>query len=413
MEIIKKIWAIIKRPLWIGITLLIGIIAFVLLRISEGQFPNLPLSSGIVAFISAVIGVLLTAFAISVQLKQQSEAETQKSKEMRIYQEQIRVYSGFSSMMWKKFSDVDRSTPQDKIALLDELRLECFDKLVFFLSPTRINELTKVFKEITNRKGEFDLTSLCEVTHILKESLKDGEEKKEKLEDKYLKAFYNAFEKGEEGKNDEDTKDLANSKENTIEECKEKERKQPLTFWHFNMWGEQQITTFKEGKWILNLIEYEEDEKCWRTWKVENQVQQGDVVFLFRRGGYGYIGVFKVTGIRILKKSEYAEGKYTNEDIKLYDMYNVMENGATYSSNIIVEPLAFNFKGIYYRTVRRRTIEKMVNDMGNVKFLFDRFEGNNLDEEPHRLEGKDKLDPDTPVKFDEEYLKKLKKQYNL
>jgi hypothetical protein len=426
MKVLEKKY----RIFWCIALLLLIVTGFALI------YPTAFKNSGVVALISAIIGVILTVLITEALLnsqseaqkelldkqsetqrellQQQSEKETQKDKDIKIYEKKIEVYSEFSSKMWEMFSDIDINA-QQKMNQLDKLRFESFDKLIFFLSPTKIEELSKVFEEMTKRNGDFDYTSLCKITHILKESLKEEEDKKEKKNEEkpidYLETFYNAFEK-RRNDGDEDEETPTNSKENVTEESKEKECKQPLTFWHFNIWGDQQLAAFKKGNWVLNLIEYGE-ENNWRTWKVENQVQPGDVVFLFRRGGDGYIGAFKVKETMVLKQDDYAKGKYTDEDIKLYDMYNVMEDGATYSSNIIVEPLAFNFKGIGYRTVRRRTIEKMVNDMGNVKFLFDRFEGNNLDEEPHRLEGKDKLDPDTPVKFDEEYLKKLKKQYNL
>ena len=114
------------------IILILGIIAFVLLYISEGQFPNLPLSSGIVAFISAVIGVMLTAFAISVQLKQQSAVDMQKDKNIKIYERKIEVYKEFISKLWMIEASRDGKNKNNESSLKVELRKMCFDQLVFF-----------------------------------------------------------------------------------------------------------------------------------------------------------------------------------------------------------------------------------------------------------------------------------------
>jgi len=132
LEYIKNFWSVLNNHLWGVIILILGIIAFVLLYISEGQFPNLPLSSGIVAFISAVIGVMLTAFAISVQLKQQSAVDMQKDKNIKIYERKIEVYKEFISKLWMIEASRDGKNKNNESSLKVELRKMCFDQLVFF-----------------------------------------------------------------------------------------------------------------------------------------------------------------------------------------------------------------------------------------------------------------------------------------
>src|SRR5690606_40346779 len=61
-------------------------------------------------------------------------------------------------------------------------------------------------------------------------------------------------------------------------------------------------------------------------------------------------------------------------EIAKFDIYEGLKDGASLCSNILVEPIAYNFKGVGYYTVRRRTIERM-NDFEAVKFLLNRFNG--------------------------------------
>jgi hypothetical protein len=392
----KHFWKVLKEPRWLWIVLIVGVIIIILLLISEGQFPSITLSNGIVAFISAVIGVLLTAFAVSCQLKQQSDIGAQKDKDVNIYNNKIKVYSKFTSKMWKILESLneDESVPEKN---LKDLRNYCFSELIFYLNQEQVNKILEQIKEIDKDDAPTARNAAGEITCILRNSLLQKEfiEDDEGLKSGALQKLFYSFDKKDK---EQENVDLDNKQIDTPKAIAN------INFWHFNMWGEQQIEAFKNENWVLNLFEYGEE---WRT-NTLKRVKPDDIVFLFRRGGYGYIGAFRVSANKVLKDENYAK-----EDVKKYDIYGVMEDGATYSSNLIVKPIAYNFKGIGYRTVRRRTIEPMIDDLGNVKFLFNRFKGNDLEWDSSRRDGKDKLDLDTPVKLDEEYLKKLKEQYNL
>jgi hypothetical protein len=138
-------------------------------------------------------------------------------------------------------------------------------------------------------------------------------------------------------------------------------------------------------------------------------VQPNDIVFLFRRGGYGYIGAFRATANKILESESYK--KYSEDDIKKYDMYKSLEDGATLASNILVEPIAYNFKGVGYYSVRRYTIQRM-NDIEAVKFLLNRFNGKELTAE--QISGIGKLDENILVEISHEnkdYLNKITEKY--
>jgi len=399
METIKRFWKFLKDPRWIWILLFLGAIALVLLYISEGQFPNLPLSSGIVAFISAVIGVLLTAFAISVQLKEQSKVEAENDKNVKIYEQKIRVYSEFTNEMWGMFDEGEVTDEK-----LKKLRQICFRKLVFYLDREQIQQIADSIQKIKKVTEEEEMDKVTKeaagaITHILQASLDSDKEGKS---GNFITLF-NSFNK-EENREEEPEQIVP------IAAQTQQQDKPQRQFWHFNMWGDEQIAAFKEAEkekenWVLNLIEYGED---WRTNSLK-RVQPDDIILLFRRGGYGYIGAFKPVKSIILNNEEYEQGKYNESYLKKYDIYGAMEDGGTLSANLEVEPIAYNFKGIGYNIVRRRTIERMVNDWWNVKSLLNRFKGewDNKEEETRRAEGKGKLDENIDVKVNEQFLSDL------
>jgi hypothetical protein len=168
------------------------------------------------------------------------------------------------------------------------------------------------------------------------------------------------------------------------------------------------------------LIEYGED---WRTELLKN-VKPNDVIFLFKRGGTGYIGAFKAVGNKIIKAKENDKDYNKDEidDIKDYDIYNGIDDGATLVSCLRVQPIAYNYKGIGCWSVRRRTIER-INDDNAIRFNLQGFSGNfndlvsrnnaiQIDIEASK-QGMGKLDENTEVKnLDKEYFNDIVKQSN-
>jgi len=406
MEFIKK-----HLTLLIAIGGLLVLICFALLLIPESQLPTVLQSSGLVAIISAFLGVIMTVAVTAILLdkqsetqkvliKEQSEADAQKDKDAKIYDQKIKVYSEFTSKMWGLFSNMDMDS-REKLEKYDELRGMCFDKLVFFLSSKRIKELTVVFEKITKNIKDFDHNSLCEITDILKRSL-DDEKEKEKPNEDYLAKFYDAFEKDIVVQEEAKPNIPATQNQNTIRE--QQQVTSEIQYWHFNILiEEQQIEAFKSDNWVLALIEYGED---WRT-NLIRQVKPNDVIFLFKRGGAGYIGAFRALNppAKILE----TETTYSDAEYAKYDIYDGIDDGATLASNILVEPIAYNFKGVGYYTVRRRTIERM-NDTEAVKFLLNRFNGNDLDD--NRLDGKGKFDDGKTVSLNNNYFSEIISKYN-
>ncbi|MDR3047983.1 MAG: ion transporter [Bacteroidales bacterium] len=185
-------------------------------------------------------------------------------------------------------------------------------------------------------------------------------------------------------------------------------------YWHFAMYdAETQIKVLEndndKGETVLALFE---SGTSWRSDYVR-QVKPGDVIFLFKRGGGGYIGAFKAKRTKVIDynddydfESDHPEDDYD----KRYDMYNSLRDGdADYAACIIVSPLAFNYKGVSCLTVRRKTIEPFTDPKGEaVKYLLTRFSGKGLSEE--RNAGMNKFENSKTVTIQEDdkaFFKKL------
>jgi hypothetical protein len=330
-----------------------------------------------VAIISAIIGVALTAFAISIQLRQQSDNDAQKKKDIKIFEQKIRVYSEFTEKLWEMFDDA-KVTDEE----LKGLRIICFRKLVFYLNGEQIKELTEQVSAIRDTS----MKAAGEITHILQKGLTSDKSKKPSdLDPSDVIKLFNSFDKPESIIQGQITTDVR--------------------YWHFNILDEKpQIKAFKQGNWVLALIEYGE---VWRT-NLLRQVKPNDIIFLFQRGGTGYVGAFKALD----PPSKILEGEKTYSEVEYakYDIYEGMPDGATLASNILVEPIAYNFKGVGYYTVRRRTIERM-NDLEAVKFLLNRFNGKELDES--RRDGQGMLDDGTPITLNKDYFSEIIRKHNL
>jgi hypothetical protein len=149
-----------------------------------------------------------------------------------------------------------------------------------------------------------------------------------------------------------------------------------------------------KGETVLALFEIG---TSWRSEYV-NQVNPGDVIFLFRRGGAGYIGAFIATDTKVLEWDEKYRGETADlEKIKRYDMYDGFEDGiADYLAVIFVRPLAFNCNGVGCKSPRRKTIDP-IHDQEAVNYLLTRFSGNELTENQKAGMNKYKTDDDKLV----------------
>ena len=240
----------IKKNIW-----LFGAIIFTLLFLSSAvAFRILDIEILPSQFYGALISVVITAIITVLLLKGQSAQEAERDKDVKIFEEKIRVYSEFTDKMWAMFDD-DLITAKE----LKDLRAICFQKLVFYLDKDLMHEISDHIESISLENIDFSKIAVAEITLLLKDNLHSVETDRKGD----LIRLFNVFSK----ENSEvDDKDII---ENEIEEYDKEELSKstsPLKdtgYWHFNILNEKhQLQAFKDGNWVLALIEYGEN---WRT----------------------------------------------------------------------------------------------------------------------------------------------------
>ena len=330
--------------------------------------------------LAACLGALVTIIATRLLLASQSKVEDKAKRDLEIYNAKLEVYSDFVSSMYEALKD-NQITAEEFI----NLRTKLLGKVCFYVNDN--NVLESITKELDGVKNYTDNDAMARVfagiTNILQKDLRkndclDTKEDVLKLSGKF----------DEISGNTNDDYELSSSSSNsTVSDAVQEENTSDIPqrleqqAWHFNAWGAQQFEQLKEWdeakEYELSLVEYGED---WRT-NLIKQVSEGDIIMLFRRGGYGYVGAFKAIGRRIFyfedgdgngredvlyfdKKEpeiviEKEEGEKFSEHVKKYDIYNSRNDGSTLCSNLIVKLLAYvpggvgNPGGVYRRTISR------------------------------------------------------------
>lgn len=175
---------------------------FAVVLFSESQVPTPFASSGIVAFISALIGVILTVVVTNILLKRQSEDSEQKEKNMKIFEKKQDVYHGFLDQFKSIINDgkiTITSFEENKMAEDDELKDLIFQiaYLRLHTDEKNVNEVFSKIVAIIRAMNDFEwskpeekrkmLTSyyaelsknIFEITLILKSDLYDKKDKHE------------------------------------------------------------------------------------------------------------------------------------------------------------------------------------------------------------------------------------------
>ena len=333
---------------------------------------------------SAFLGAGATAWLTNTLLSNQQESEETKEKNIKVFENKIQVYSEFISKMWKTLED-DIITDEE----IRGIRLDIFNKLIFYFDD--IDKLVEKVgrikssdtEEIDNSKKTKE-TILCfsEITEMLRGDVRRSSigDKAESISNLWNKFGIQPRDSENETKSNEKIETVNKTISDTIikgsaqqeEIAPEELQRLEENTWHFNAWGDEQFKRIEENlaesKEIeLSLVEYGE---YWRT-NLLKQVGKGDIIMLFRRGGYGYVGAFEAIGRRIFdfEKGEeeilyFGEEKPRpvenfNADVEKYDIYKSREDGATLCSNLIVKRIAYvpggvgNPVGVYRRTISR------------------------------------------------------------
>ncbi len=295
--------------------------------------------------ITAFVGVALSAVITLVLLNGQTKDEEDKDRNIKMYSRKLNVFAKFNQLLWE----------EDGIEN-EDLRKSCLKELIFYLNEKEIESLKTYANSLTDFESPIQRTEAkAKITNLLRNSLEGESASNTKIVDAIISL-----------------NDIL-APENAVKQIEEKSGNSEAQYlqqqaWHFIMWDERQNSKLKEGFKELSLVEYDED---WRT-NLVKQVGENDIVMLFRRGGYGYVGAYKAIGWRVFyfeenkeelqmfdKEKQVITGEQYLSDIKTYDIYNSKEDGATTCANIIVEPIAFvengvgNPGGVYRRTISR------------------------------------------------------------
>jgi hypothetical protein len=326
-----------------------------------------------------------------ILLKGQSSAAEEKERAIKIFEKKLMVYSNFMEHLWEMFSD-SKVTSEE----LTNLRNISFKQLVFFLDNEQIQSITEQMKAIANDETG-GIKEAAQITYTLKNNLGLVSKEKPRKEGQkdVLIDLFRSFKPSDDKNTSAESKTAAAPSPalDSSQQSFEGKDGSRTTYWHFAMYNEEQIKVLKKdnGK-EETILGFFEGGASWRT-EYARRVKKDDVIFLFRRGGAGYIGAFRAKEPKVFEWAEY-EKDFENFDVR-YDMYGCFADGsADYLANIIARPLAFNYKGVGCKSPRRKTIEP-INDIEAVNYLLTRFSGNELDAEQQK--GMNKLESDKPV----------------
>ena len=341
------------------------------------------------ACLGAIITVIVTRLLLSKQSEIEKEQKDREDKEKRLfemYNAKLRVYSDFVSRMFAALSD---NTVEENEVL--DLRTRLFGHVSFYANGiimTEINnELSKLNEKIerfSNADPSIIQKSFSSIAELLQKDLNKDLIKDWNSDSQSLSNLWNTF----DGLLDKSVfSDINESQPSLIKEPKKiefdideiKKRlniDENVTFWHFNAFDPNiQEKRLKQPNPILSLIEYGES---WRTERLQ-EVQPGDIIFLFYRGGPGYVGMYRAKGTQVFKNLDVTDEKsdvevivdgdtkdsikYNDKTLLDNDIYAAIADGGDYVANIIVEPIATKEEwGNPCGSVIRQTIARMSGD---------------------------------------------------
>lgn len=333
------------------------------------------------ACLGAIITIIATRLLLSSQSKieeKQREADDVYKRNLELYNAKLKVYSDFVSKMYEILRDDEIEEKEIK-----DLRTRLFGQVGFYASGEMLDNIDTVLQNANHDEIQNMQLRFARIAGILQKDLREDSP----IDYTSFNRLWSTF----EGILDTFNNDKKTNNEELADEKKIPSNYDTPTddntnflnngFWHFAMWGVEQIDALKEGKRELNLIEYDED---WRTNQIK-KIKNNDLIFLFRSGGLGYMGVFRAIGWRVF---EFGENDYCRETLNMFgepqevfdtntdkdriekdlaqsDIYESREDGATLCSSVIVEPLVFSANGIENPGgVYRRTISSYDHGYG-------------------------------------------------
>ena len=370
----------------IGIILLLSLIGIV--AIIPGLFSSHDM---LFQSVAVLLSVMVTAIVTGALLERQTSGEEKREMNIKIYENKIAVYSKFITKMWGVLADNRPVSTEQMMAL----RKELFNQLVFYVDDTLIDKIAAQFEPLANiENAEINNNAayrkaFAAITAILHDDIapKTADKNRDVSKEEYMKRvshLWSSF-----GSSDEDgpvteiaveqtsgpapateTTDVNTGAIRRIDRC--------IHFGILDANYQKQLydnRTNTDNLVPLFLCEYDES---WRTNFIKTRIQANDIIFLFQRGGAGYVGAFMAKKYVVFESNEeiinceihdYATKETTtidkskenqlNELMALYDATGMIDDGATYYSYLLVEPIVvykdFN-SGVGSISIYRRTV---------------------------------------------------------
>lgn len=298
--------------------------------------------------------------------KLERESAEQREKNVKGYEQRVMAFSHFCENAWSNDLDEDGSKKY-----VETLQKGIFGTVLLYLGSSEVEQIAQI---INGRESKNTSLILSSIVKILKDNVEKehrvGEEKDGDF-DKACKDLWEAFQNwaGDYSENQEDkiAEELVPANLSL-----DLEKLQP---WHFIAKWATQFEVLPDLR-ELSLVEFGEG---WRTALVR-AVRPGDIVFLFRSGGYGYVGAFRAKGWRVFEYDQDQQlvvestsegiagvipaGKARIPDcraiLEKHDFYMSFGDGSTSCANVVVEPLVYVPEGVGIPAggVYRRTISR-------------------------------------------------------
>ena len=193
MNFIRKYFALL-----LAVVGLLVLICFALLLIPESQLPTILQSSGLVAIISAFLGVVMTVAVTAILLEKQSETqkellkeeskiEQRKETDLKIFEKKQEVYHAFLEKFQKIIKDGDITVGEKKDDGTVDYSVDELKDLIFQLAFIQMHTSSENTKKI--------LSQIAEIKQTLDKfnSTKD-KDKSEGFEDYYTNLSLGLFE---------------------------------------------------------------------------------------------------------------------------------------------------------------------------------------------------------------------------
>lgn len=359
--------------------------------------------------IPVLLSVIVTAIVTSALLERQTFGEERREKSVQIHTSKLSAYSEFISKMWGTLSG--EIIDQNKIEVL---RAEMFNKLIFYFDNRVIGLILLKLKELREDLDRIELNNedngddkkaaryrkiFAEITAILRNDITPHDDSSDLGTDAmHIRQLWGAI---DSFINDGNLRTVRLGDSATLQENNGQEPFKNRCF-HFNAWGwEYQKLLWSEvtGQlYPLFMCEYGES---WRTDILKNRIRANDLIFLYRAGECGYIGISRAKGYVTVEFGSgenemecsvhsYETGKtqiidnehlkkespeYARKLIDLYKQYRAeratTDDGTAYYSYLYVEPILLHAAGVGSADINNRTIAPL--DAGSARSIFAKF----------------------------------------